>query len=197
MDSKEVSDYTALVTSQHKQKEKFMATLEAVTSPMVDCFNFLAQLNPKFDIDHADDPYLETLARWTGTPLIIPGAAILEYFGFIDQENSLTFGETDDPSVGGYFRESGQAGTSGLIPTGEFLRRLIQAKILKNKSTGCIHGTNEILELVMNHNMFKVIDNGDMTVTYRNLASVFTNTHKILIGMFFPLPSGVKLIIED
>lgn len=197
MDSKEVSDYTALVTSQHKQKEKFMATLEAVTSPMVDCFNFLVQLNPEFDIDHANDPYLETLARWTGTPLVIPGAAILEYFGFIDQENALTFGEVDDPNVGGYFRESGQTGTGGLMPSGEFLSRLIQAKILKNKSTGCIHETNEILELVMNHDMFKVIDNGDMTVTYRNLASVFTNTHKILVGMFFPLPSGVKLIIED
>lgn len=197
MDDKAVSDYTALVTSQHRQKERFIATLEVVTSPMVDYFNFLAQLNQKFDVDNGNDPYLETLARWTGTPLVIPGAAILEYFGFIDQENALTFGETDDPSIGGYFRESGQSGTGGLTPSGEFLRRLIQAKILKNKSTGCLHETNEILRLVMNHDMFQIIDNEDMTVTYKNLASVFTNTHKILIGLFFPLPSGVKLIIED
>ncbi|KXZ65489.1 hypothetical protein AVENLUH5627_02779 [Acinetobacter venetianus] len=197
MDSKTVESYTALVTSQHRQKEKFISTLGAVSSPMIDCFNFLAELNSNFDVDKANDPYLETLARWTGTPLVIPGAAILEYFGFIDQENALTFGETNDPEIGGYFRESGQTGTGGLMPSGEFLRRLIQAKILKNKSTGCIYETNEILKLVMNHDKFKVFDNSDMTVTYKNLASVFTNTHKILIGMFFPLPSGVKLIIED
>ena len=197
MDSKTVESYSALVTSQHRQKEKFISTLEAVSSPMIDCFNFLADLNSNFDVDKANDPYLETLARWTGTPLVIPGAAILEYFGFIDQENALTFGETNDSEIGGYFRESGQTGTGGLLPSGEFLRRLIQAQILKNKSTGCLHETNEILKLVMNHDKFKVIDNNDMTVTYKNLASLFTNTHKILIGMFFPLPSAVSLIIED
>lgn len=197
MNEKAVGDYTKLITSQHRNKEKFVQMLEEVSSPMVGFFNFLATLNSKYDVDTANDPYLETLARWTGTPLIIPGASIDEYFGFIDQENSLTFGETNDPSVGGFFRESGQSGVGGLTPKGEFLRRLIQAKILKNKSTGCIIETKEILKLVLNHDQFKVIDNENMTVTFKNLSQQFTTTHKILIQIFFPLPSGVQLIIED
>ena len=197
MDDKKIGDYKKLITSQHRLKPKYIAMIEAVNSPLVDCFNFLNNLHSHYDVDTATDPYLETLARWTGTPLIIPGAAQLEYFGFIDQENALTFGEVGDPSVGGYFRESGQSGTSGLVPTGEFLRRLIQAKILKNHSTGNINETREILSLVLNHSEFRVTDNKDMTVSFINQSSYFTDVDKILIRMFFPLPSGAELLIED
>lgn len=197
MDNKKITDYTGLITSQHRHKENFIAMIEAVSQPMIDCFNFLNELPSRLDVDDANNPYLEVLAHWTGTPLIIPGAAQLEYFGFEDQPNSLTFGETDDPGVGGYFRESGQSGTGGLVPTGEFLRRLIQAKILKNHSTGNLDETREILSLVLNHNNFRVTDNFDMTVTFTNLAIQFTAVERTLVKMFFPLPAGVELIIED
>lgn len=197
MDSRDVSEYIGLVTSQHSQKSKFVASINLVISPIVGCQNMLAQLSESHDLETATGNCLEHLAHWTGTPLIIPGAAQLEYFGFIDQENSMTFGETDDPEVGGYFRESGQSGTGGLIPTGDFLRRLIKAKILKNKSTGNINETKAILEFALNHNQFKVIDNNDMTVTFKNLATQFTTMQKILVRMFLPLPAGVELIIED
>ncbi len=196
MDDKTIGDYKKLITSQHRSKTKFVAIVEAVNSPLVDCFNFLNNLHKHYDVDSADDPYLETLARWTGTPLIIPGAAQLEYFGFIDQENALTFGETDDPDVGGYFRESGQSGTGGLIPKGRFLRSLIKAKILKNTSTGNIDQTKEIFKLVLNHDKFKVIDNKDMSVTFKFLTRE-SYSDRILVQLFFPLPAGVSLIIES
>ncbi len=197
MDDKKVDDYVRLITSQHRHKEKYIVMIRAVSQPMTDCFNFLKNLNSKFDVETAEDPYLNILAHWTGTPLIIPGAAQLAYFGFEDQENSLTFGELNDPDVGGYFRESGQSGTGCLVPRGEFLRHLIQAKILKNHSTGNIEETKRILSLVLNHDQFKVVDNGDMSVTFINQAPRMTDTDKMLVRMFFPLPSGVELIIED
>jgi hypothetical protein len=77
------------------------------------------------------------------------------------------------------------------------LRRLIKARILKNKSTGNINETKAILELALNHSHFKVFDNKDMTVTFKNLATQFTTMQRILVQMFFPLPAGVELIIED
>lgn len=193
---KKIDDYIKLITSQHRSKEKFIAMIEAVNYPLVDCFNFLSNLHGKYDADTATDPYLETLARWTGTPLIIPGAAQLEYFGFIDQENALTFGETDNPSIGGYFRESGQSGTGGLTPKGQFLINLIKAKILKNVSTGNIDQTKEIFKLVLNHDQFKVTDNRDMSVTFKFLTRE-SHADKILVQLFFPLPAGVSLIIES
>ena len=189
--------YIGLITSQHRAKPLYTASVNTSISPLIDCLNFLDQINGNYEIETASDPYLKTLAHWTGAPLIIPGATQLACFGFEDQEDSLTFGELDDPDVGGYFRESGQSGTGGLIPTGDFLRRLIKAKILKNKSTGNINETKEILGFVLNHNQFKVIDNNDMTVTFKNLATQFTTTQKILVQIFFPLPAGVELIIED
>lgn len=189
--------YIGLITSQHREKPLYAASVNASISPLIDCLNFLDQLNDNYEIETAGDPYLQTLAHWTGAPLIISGAEQLEYFGFIDQENSLTFGETDNPDVGGYFRESGQSGTVGLIPTGDFLRRLIKAKILKNHCTGNIDETKEILSLVLNHNDFIVTDNQDMTVTFTNLSARFAGVDKTLVKMFFPLPAGVELIIED
>ncbi len=194
--NKTIDDYKKLITSQHRAKEKFIAMIEAVNSPLVDCFNFLRNLHSKYDADTATDPYLETLARWTDTPLVIPGAAQLEYFGFIDQENALTFGETDDLDIGGYFRESGQSGTGGLTPKGQFLRNLIKAKVLKNVSTGNIDQTKEIFKLVLNHDQFKVTDNRDMSVTFKFLTRE-SYADKILVQLFFPLPAGVSLIIES
>lgn len=197
MDSKNINEYLGLVTSQHRQKTKFIESIRVAITPIVGCQNLLSKMSELHDLETATGNSLEQLALWTGTPLIIPGAAQLEYFGFIDQENAMTFGETDDPSIGGYFRESGQSGTSGLTPAGDFLRRLIKARILKNKSTGNINETKPILELALNHSHFKVFDNKDMTVTFKNLATQFTTMQKILVQMFFPLPAGVELIIED
>lgn len=98
---------------------------------------------------------------------------------------------------GGTFENQDSRGTGGLTPTGDFLRRLIKAKILKNKSTGNINESKAILELSLNHSHFKVFDNKDMTVTFKNLATQFTTMQRILVQMFFPLPAGVELIIED
>lgn len=197
MDSKNINEYLGLVTSQHRQKTKFIESIRVAITPIVGCQNLLSKMSELHDLETATGNSLEQLALWIGTPLIIPGAAQLEYFGFIDQENAMTFGETDDPSIGGYFRESGQSGTGGLTPAGDFLRRLIKARILKNKSTGNINETKPILELALNHSHFKVFDNKDMTVTFKNLATQFTTMQKILVQMFFPLPAGVELIIED
>ena len=197
MDSKNTNEYLGLVTSQHRQKTRFIESIRVAITPIVGCQNLLSKMSELHDLETATGNSLEQLALWTGTPLIIPGAAQLEYFGFIDQENAMTFGETDDPSIGGYFRESGQSGTGGLTPTGDFLRRLIKARILKNKSTGNINETKAILELALNHSHFKVFDNRDMTVTFKNLATQFTTMQRILVQMFFPLPAGVELIIED
>ena len=197
MDSKNTNEYLGLVTSQHRQKTRFIESIRVAITPIVGCQNLLSKMSELHDLETATGNCLEQLALWTGTPLIIPGAAQLEYFGFIDQENAMTFGETDDPSIGGYFRESGQSGTGGLTPTGDFLRRLIKARILKNKSTGNINETKPILELALNHSHFKVFDNKDMTVTFKNLATQFTTMQRILVQIFFPLPAGVELIIED
>ena len=197
MDSKNTNEYLGLVTSQHRQKTRFIESIRVAITPIVGCQNLLSKMSELHDLETATGNCLEQLALWTGTPLIIPSAAQLEYFGFIDQENAMTFGETDDPSIGGYFRESGQSGTGGLTPTGDFLRRLIKARILKNKSTGNINETKPILELALNHSHFKVFDNKDMTVTFKNLATQFTTMQRILVQMFFPLPAGVELIIED
>ncbi len=188
--------YTDKIIGQYRQKLRFIAMLKAVNAPIVDCFNFLSNLNEQFDIDTAIDPYLETLARWVDAPLIIPSAEQLAYFGFFEQEKAMSFGELGSPDIGGYFRESGQSGTGGFLPRGELLQRLIKAKILKNNSTGNIEDTKEILRLVLDHALFSVTDNHNMTITFKT-KTIITSTQKILIQTLIPLPTGVQLIIAS
>lgn len=193
---KTAQDYTALITSQHRTKPKYIASIKTSIYPFIACLSRLSELSQNYDVDTAEDPYLETLARWVGAPLIIPGVTELEYFGFMDQENSLTFGELDDPNIGGYFRESGQSGVGGLVPQGELLRRLIKAKILRNHSVGTLDETRDILKMVLDHDLFVVKDNRDMTVSFKFL-NESNAVQKRLVKIFFPLPAGVELIFEN
>ena len=189
-------NYCQLITSQYKKMPRFNALVKASTDPLLDVIAFLRSLNANFDLSTTNEACLTILAEWTGTPLLIPGGVQSGFFGFSDQENSQTFGELDDLQAGGYFREIGQNGTSGLIPTSNFLRRLIKAKILQNSCFGYLSEAKEIIKLVLDHEAFMIADNKDMTVTFTFNTS-YSSVEKTLVQMFFPLPMGVLLIFGD
>ncbi|WP_269914784.1 DUF2612 domain-containing protein [Acinetobacter sp. HY1485] len=190
------NEYTNLITSQYKNSPHFIANLIAVTNPIIDIQNFLKDLNSYYDLDTATNDRLKTIAYWVNAPLLISGAVQLGFFGFDTQESALTFGEIGEPDIGGYFREIGQDGTSGLTPSGEFLRQLIKAQILKNNSTGHIKDTKKILSLVLGHELFSIVDNQNMTVTFK-FNTDYSSVQKILVQMFFPIPVGVSLLFGD
>lgn len=48
----ELTDYTALITSQHRDKPRFAATVAAVVQPLVDQMNVLQSMPDKFDLDN-------------------------------------------------------------------------------------------------------------------------------------------------
>lgn len=188
-------DYLSLITSQHKTKPKFMASVKASIDPLVDCIDCLDGLNEKFDIETASGDQLQILADWLGAPNSIPNSIPTPFFGFQGQSASLPMRETDDPSfIGGYWRESGVSGFSALKMSKQLFKRVAKASILLNHSDCSQDSAKQIISLVTDK-AFKFTDNFDMTITFTFLETYETSDIE-LVRMMFPKPSGVHLIFE-
>ncbi|ERJ35953.1 putative bacteriophage protein [Burkholderia sp. AU4i] len=62
----DLDDYTALITSEHRDKPKFMAMVEMLSAPLVDVMNVLGGMPALFDLDSAVGDQLDTLGEWIG-----------------------------------------------------------------------------------------------------------------------------------
>ncbi|OCZ58449.1 DUF2612 domain-containing protein [Acinetobacter seifertii] len=191
----DANKYVALLTSQHRDKPKFRKTVEVLINPVIDCLEFLNGLNGKFDLETATGDQLQILADWVGAPNSIPNAVPVAYFGFQGQASSLTWRETDDPSIkSGYWRESGMSGYTALAMSPKLFKKVIKAKILLNKSDCSEQSAKEIISLVIDK-PFKFKDNLNMTITFTFLES-YEVFERELVKLMFPVPSGVRLIVE-
>lgn len=189
-----VDDYLRLVTSQHNKREKFIATVRSTIEPLIDCLNCLDELNEKYEIDRASGDQLQTIADWVGAENAISNGIAIEFFGFADQEAAATFGETDDSTAGGYWRESGVNSYRALQMTNEQFKQVVKAKILLNQSDCSLNSAKTIISLITNI-PFLIKDNLNMTVSFKFL-DTYKDADRELVRMMFPLPSGVKLLFE-
>ena len=57
----DISTYLDRVTSEHKDKPKFMALVEARLKPFVDIFELLEEIDRAFDIDTAEGNQLDMI----------------------------------------------------------------------------------------------------------------------------------------
>ncbi|MDR8268390.1 DUF2612 domain-containing protein, partial [Acinetobacter baumannii] len=105
--------YLNLIINEHRSKPKFRQTVKESIEPILDCINVLQSINEKFDLDTATGDQLHILAEWVGAPLVVPNIIPLPFFGFEGQPEALTFGETDNPDIGGFWRESGVSSYRG------------------------------------------------------------------------------------
>ncbi|ENV08989.1 MULTISPECIES: DUF2612 domain-containing protein [Acinetobacter] len=192
MDAKK---YIALLTSQHRDKPKFRETVEISLNPLIDCLECLNSIGGKFNLETAKGDQLQILADWVGSRDSIPNAVAIPFFGFADQEEALPFGETNDPAIGGFWRDSGVGSFRAYQMSPQLFRSAIKAKILLNKSDCTLESAKEIIEQVLNKR-FKIVDNLNMTVSFLFLEDFDTHERE-LVRMLFPLPSGVRLLFGD
>lgn len=188
-------NYLNLIINEHRSKPKFRQTVKESIEPILDCMSVLQSINEKFDLDSATGDQIRIIAEWVGAPLVVPNIVPLPFFGFDGQPEALTFGETDNPDIGGFWRESGVSSYRRQnIPTTK-LPSVVKAKILLNNSDCTLDEAFEICKLLTDV-PFKLKDNRDMTVTFEFLTE-FQPIDKELVRLLFPLPSGVELIFSD
>ncbi|MBU9468666.1 DUF2612 domain-containing protein [Burkholderia multivorans] len=78
----DLNDYTALITSEHSDKPRFMATVGALVQPLVDQMNVLQSMPGKFDLDNAVGVQLDDVGLWVGVSRKIRTPLTGVYFSF-------------------------------------------------------------------------------------------------------------------
>lgn len=182
-----LSDYLALITTEHSGKPKYMAMLEGVLGPMVDALNASAQLSADFDLDQAIGAQLDVVGLWVGIGRRVKTPLVGVYFSL--DTDGLGF---DQGVWKGPFDPD-----SGVVELDDDTYRvLIKAKIGANHWDGTLGASKEILDLVFSDDTHVFIqDNQDMSMTIGvSGAMPSAISLALLTGGYIPIkPEGVRV----
>jgi len=180
-----VADYAARITSAHRDKPRFLATVSASVQPIVDAFNVASALSSLFDVDSATGVQLDAIGLWVGVSRYV-ALSVNEYFSF------------DTAGVGwdqGVWWQVGDATAQVTTLDDANYRLLIRAKIGANNWDGTLPTAKAILAaLVASDGATVSVVEGDMSVTWSFSSGVSAVTQAILTGGYLPLkPVGVSV----
>lgn len=183
----ELSDYLALVTTEHSDKPKYMAMLQAVLGPMVDALNASQELPADFDLDSAVGAQLDIVGLWVGISRRVKTPLVGVYFSLDTAGLGFDFGAWKGP----FDPDSGVVELDD-----ETYRILIRAKIGANHWDGTLGASKKILDLVFSGETFVFIqDNQDMSMTIGvSGAPPSSISLALLTGGYIPIkPEGVRV----
>lgn len=179
--------YTSLITSEHKDKPKFMGVVEIRTKFFAHIQNVLSSMIEKFDVDTAVGDQLDKIGEWVGASRFIRSPLTGVYF---EWSGSSSVGWSSGIWQGEF------SPTSGLTSLPDDMYRvLIKAKIAANRWDGTIPNAYEIWETVFANNLVVIQDNQDMSIVVAIIGEVLDAvTQALLTGGYIPLkPEGVKV----
>lgn len=182
-----LSDYLALITTEHSGKPKYMAMLQAVLGPMVEALNVSQELPADFDLDQAIGAQLDIVGLWVGIGRRVNTPLVGVYFSF------------DIPNLGfdlGVWKGPFDPDSGIVELDDETYRTLIRAKIGANHWDGTLGQSKAILDLVFNDGTHVFIqDNQDMSMTI-GVSGVMPSAISLalLTGGYIPIkPEGVRV----
>lgn len=188
-----VRDYSALITSEHSAKPKFMALVQAIAGTAGDIANLIASLPALFDLDTAIGKQLDIVGQWIGQSRVVPGVLTLGYFGFVENVVALTFGEETDISIGGRFYEEGEPFTSTAVLADPEYRTILKAKIVRNQYDGTQEEIENALAYIFNAPAH-IRDNGTMVIDIVINAKISLVDQSLLTNFdLLPRPAGVAI----
>lgn len=182
-----LDDYTGLITSQHADKPKFKAVVEAVTQGLVDNINLCAALTEHFNLDTAVGVQLDAVGLWVGASrrLKLPLEVYFEWDG------SVILGWDSGSWQGEFDPVTGLV----LLPDDAF-RRLIRSKIAANNWDGTIPGAIAVWDIAFDGGQTIIIqDNQDMSMVVGFVGPALSAIDQALLtGGYTPLkPAGVRI----
>lgn len=153
----DISDYLALVTTEHSGRPKYMAMIQAVVGPVVDALNSSQGLSDDFDLDRAIGAQLDVVGLWVGVSRRVNTPLVGVYFSL-----DVTGVGFDQGVWKGQFDPD-----SGVVELDDDTYRvLIRAKIGANRWDGTLSGSKTILDLVFSGGTHVFLqDNQDMSMT--------------------------------
>lgn len=183
----ELTDYTALITSEHRDQPRYMATIGALVRPLVDQMNVLQSMPAKFDLDNAVGVQLDDVGLWVGVSrkIRIPLSGI--YFSF--DVAGLGFDQ-------GNWKGPFDPDTGLTVLDDDTYRLVIRAKIGANHWDGTLDSSAAILDSIFGSDTHVFIeDHQDMSMTIGISGKVPSAVFlALLAGGYIPLkPEGVRV----
>ena len=182
-----INDYLDLVTSQHRDKANFTASLTAAIQPFVDAINQLVAMSAKFDLDTATAAQLDVIGAWVGLSrqLKVPISGV--YFAF------------DTPGVGfdqGVWFNSEEPAEGVINLDDGTYRLMIKAKIAANVWDGSLGDANSLLAAAFPDASVELQDNMNMTQTFIVSGTSPSTLFQQLVqqGYIQLRPAGVNIV---
>lgn len=179
--------YLDLITSEHREKQKFVATVTASVSPFAKIQQVLNSLPREFDVDTAIGVQLDIVALWVGVTRTV-GIPIDGYYFTWDDL-------VQDGWDNGVWKGIGDPDAGFVVLPDDLYRSLIKAKIQANHWKGDIAGAYDIInEALSVDGAVKIVDNQNMTMTVQVQANVLPAVEKAIVMQgYLPIkPAGVK-----
>ncbi|AJY39201.1 DUF2612 domain-containing protein [Burkholderia humptydooensis] len=183
----ELNDYTSLITSEHSDKPRFMATISALVQPLVDQMGVLQSMPGKFDLDNAVGVQLDDVGLWVGVSRKIRTPLTGVYFSF--DIAGLGFDQ-------GTWKGPFDPDTGLTILDDDTYRLVIRAKIGANHWDGTLEQSAAILNSIFDADTHVFIeDHQDMSMTIGIAGKIPPATFLALLsGGYIPLkPEGVRV----
>ena len=159
----EVLDYTEKVDSRLTDLFRKDSVYLAIVHSLADLFHMkqleLAELEDvMLNIDKSTGANLDIIGNIVGQPRKLISIDENPYFGFDGATNAQTFGSASNPAVGGEFRSVLSNPSSQTIRSVDdaTYRKLIKARILKNKSNGTINDLLSVINILAGNTLTRV-----------------------------------------
>jgi hypothetical protein len=183
---KTLNDYLNLITSQHRNKPKFIGTVSIGLSVLVEIQGVIASMVDAFDIDLAVGVQLDIIGQWAGVSRDVAIPISNVYFSW---DGVYTLGwdyGTWQPN---------EAPTSITTLPDDAYRTLIRAKIAANQWDGTTDGAYAIWESLFPQFKILIQDNQDMSYDLAVVGGIVDSlTLALITGGYIPLkPEGVQV----
>lgn len=179
----------SLVTSEHSDKPKFMATLAASTGPLAVAYSATIAVGSAYDVDTAVGVQLDRIGEWAGRSRYIATPLTNVYFTW---DADAVTGWDAGSWLGPYDSETGLTA----LPDDAY-RILLKAKIAANRWDGSIPGAYAVWEQAFASvgSTIAIQDNQDMTMDLVLMGPTpSTITRALILGGYIPLkPEGVRI----
>ena len=146
-----MKDYGERITSEHRDKPRFMATVRAFCEPLAALQDDARAMLAAFDVEAAIGDQLDIIGQWAGIGRGVTIPINTYYFAWYDAQNGWDVG---------IWQEIGAITTGTYDLPDDMYKALIKAKIMANKWRGTIPEIYDILHAAFPSHVgdFRVVD---------------------------------------
>lgn len=183
------------VTWQFEEKVVFDKYLQLLLKQQQDLEQVFTDLLQLRSIDEATGAQLDIIGEIVGQPRELIDTALVPYFAYLGYPNAQSFGDLDNPALGGYYYSLGDPLAGSTLLNDEQYRMFIKAKILKNNTRATPDDVLNFIRFVFNSETNNVIaeGNAEFTVMVGKELSLFEQVLLTYVGYSNGYPSRFLL----